>query len=59
MKSSPTDFERQTEILARCLNGENLSKSDYAEIYNVSEITINRDLKSLPRLWNSDLQQKK
>ena len=47
MKSSFSDFQRQAEILARCLNGDNLSKADYAEIYNLSEITINRDIRAL------------
>ena len=47
MKLSPTDFERQAEILAKCLNGEIFSKADLAEIYNVTEITINRDLNAL------------
>ena len=42
-----SDFERQAEILARCLNGEKNSKADLAEIYKVTEITINRDLKRL------------
>lgn len=41
------EFIRQTEILALCINGEYLSKADLAGIYNVSEITINRDLQSL------------
>ena len=47
MKSPLPDFERQTEILARCFNGEKFSKADLAEIYNVTEITINRDLNAL------------
>lgn len=47
MKSSFIDFARQSEILAKCLNGEIHSKLDYAEIYDVTEITINRDLKRL------------
>ena len=47
MKSTPPDFQRQAEILAKCLNGESYSKSDYADMYNVTEITINRDLKTL------------
>ncbi|MDP4176421.1 MAG: WYL domain-containing protein, partial [Bacteroidota bacterium] len=41
------EFIRQIEILALCINGDNLSKADLAGIYNVSEITINRDLQSL------------
>ena len=41
------DYFRQIEILANCLNGAELSKSDYADYYEVSEITINRDLEYL------------
>lgn len=45
--SHSNDFLRQSEILSYCLNGAKFSKSDYAEIYNVTELTINRDLKVL------------
>ncbi len=41
------DFLRQSEILSYCLNGAKFSKADFAEIYNVTELTINRDLKTL------------
>jgi len=41
------DFTRQVEILAQGLNGANLSKADYAEMYNIAEVTINRDLETL------------
>ena len=41
------DYHRQVEILARALNGELLSKSDFAHIYDTAEITISRDLKTL------------
>ena len=47
MRSTFTDFERQVEILAKCLNLEIFSKSDLADNYKVSEITINRDLNVL------------
>lgn len=47
MKHIITDYIRQAEILAYVLNGENYSKSDLSEMYNVGEITINRDLKAL------------
>lgn len=38
---------RQIEILSQILNGKISSKADLAEQYNVTEITINRDLKNL------------
>lgn len=41
------DFIRQSEILSLCLNGAKFSKADYAEMFNVTELTINRDLRSL------------
>ena len=47
MNNISKDYVRQIEILAACLNGEEYSKSDFAEFYNVKEITINRDLKDL------------
>lgn len=44
------DFFRQVEILSAVLNGESKSKADYAELYSVSEITINRDISALRKL---------
>ncbi|HOJ19739.1 MAG TPA: WYL domain-containing transcriptional regulator [Ignavibacteriaceae bacterium] len=41
---------RQTEIVASVLNKEGKGISDFAEIYDVSEITIHRDLGSLRKL---------
>ncbi|NMB81410.1 MAG: WYL domain-containing transcriptional regulator [Ignavibacteria bacterium] len=41
------DFLRQSEILSYCLNGAKFSKADFAEMYNVTELTINRDLRVL------------
>lgn len=41
------DFIRQSEILSICLNGVKISKADYGEMFNVTELTINRDLKAL------------
>lgn len=41
------DFIRQSEILSLCLNGAKFSKADYAEMFNVTELTINRDLRAL------------
>jgi len=47
MKSYVDDIIRRSELLARIINGEALSKADAADIFKVSEITINRDLRSL------------
>ncbi|MBX3007673.1 MAG: WYL domain-containing protein [Melioribacteraceae bacterium] len=44
------DFLRQIEILSSVLNGEMKSKADYAELYSVTEITINRDISALRKL---------
>lgn len=41
------EFLKQTEIIAHILNGEIISKADWAYRYEVSEITINRDLREL------------
>jgi predicted DNA-binding transcriptional regulator YafY len=46
MKSYVDDILRRSELLARVMNGEELSKADAADLFNVSEITINRDLKA-------------
>lgn len=46
MKQSK-DSLRQFEILSYCLNGAKFSKADYADMFNVTELTINRDLKEL------------
>ncbi len=50
MKKIINDFIRQAEILAYCLNGESASKAEFANRYDVEEITINRDLKALREL---------
>ena len=47
MKSYVDDIIRRSELLARVMNSEHLSKADAADIFKVSEITINRDLRSL------------
>jgi predicted DNA-binding transcriptional regulator YafY len=47
MKNYINDIIRQSEILAQVLNGKQLSKEDYAEMYNVTSITIDRDLNAL------------
>ncbi|MCH8033581.1 MAG: WYL domain-containing protein [Bacteroidetes bacterium] len=47
MKSYVDDIIRRSELLARVMNGEQLSKADAADIFKVSEITINRDLRAL------------
>lgn len=41
------DFIRRSELLSICLNGAEFSKADYADIFKVAEITINRDINSL------------
>ena len=46
MKSYVDDILRRSELLARVMNGEELSKADAADLFNVSEMTINRDLKA-------------
>lgn len=52
------DFFRQVEILSSCLSEENLSKADYAEIYNVTEVTISRDINTL-RKFGIQIHSKK
>ncbi|MBZ0196419.1 MAG: WYL domain-containing protein, partial [Ignavibacteriaceae bacterium] len=47
MKDFLSDNLRRTELLARLMNGEKLSILDLALEYEVSEVTINRDLKYL------------
>lgn len=47
MKSYVDDILRRAELLARVMNGEVLSKADAAELFSVTEVTINRDLKAL------------
>jgi predicted DNA-binding transcriptional regulator YafY len=47
MKSYVNDIIRRSELLARVMNGEELSKADATDIFNVTEITINRDLRAL------------
>lgn len=58
MKIITEHYLRQIEILARLINGEKFSKADLADNYKVSEITINRDLKSL-RLMGFQVFSKK
>jgi predicted DNA-binding transcriptional regulator YafY len=47
LKYDFSEMIRRTEILARIMNGESHSKADLAGCFNVTEITINRDLKWL------------
>jgi predicted DNA-binding transcriptional regulator YafY len=47
MKNYTDDIKRRSELLARILNEEAFSKADAADIFGVSEITINRDIHSL------------
>lgn len=47
MKSYIDDIIRRSELLARIMNGEEMSKADAAGLFKVSEITINRDIKVL------------
>lgn len=47
MTSIHSEKLRQIEILSEILNGKIYSKADLAELFGVTEITINRDLKSL------------
>lgn len=47
LKYDFSEMIRRTEILARIMNGESHSKADLADYFNVTEITINRDLKWL------------
>jgi predicted DNA-binding transcriptional regulator YafY len=47
MKSYTDDIKRRYELLARILNGEEISKADAADILAISEITINRYIHSL------------
>jgi len=43
-KSHLSETNRNTELLARLLNGEQITKQQAADIYNVEEITISRTL---------------
>lgn len=45
-----SDLHRRVELLARVLNGENRSKTDFCALFSVEEITINRDLRYLREL---------
>ena len=47
MKSYVDDIKRRAELLAMILNGEQLSKADAADIMGVSEITVNRYIRTL------------
>ena len=47
MKDFISDIKRQTELLARVMNGESVDKLDFSEENNVALITIERDLKYL------------
>jgi predicted DNA-binding transcriptional regulator YafY len=58
MKSYVNDILRRSELLARVMNGEELSKADAAYIFKVSEVTINRDIKALRDLGISIFSKK-
>ena len=45
MKDFISDIKRQTELLARVMNGDIVDKIDFAEENEVALITIERDLK--------------
>ena len=47
MKKYITDTIRRVEILAKTIIGDVASKADYAEEYDVAQVTINRDLEWL------------
>lgn len=47
MKDFISDIKRQTELLAKVMNGESVDKIDFAEENKVALITIERDLKYL------------
>lgn len=47
MKSYTDDILRRSELLARIINDEELSKADAAFLFKVAEVTINRDIKAL------------
>lgn len=50
MKSYTDDILRRSELLARIINDEELSKADAAFLFKVAEVTINRDIKALRNL---------
>ncbi|MBK9097493.1 MAG: WYL domain-containing transcriptional regulator [bacterium] len=58
MKSYVDDILRRSEMIARVMNGEVLSKADAADLFKVSEITINRDIKALRELGISIFSKK-
>ena len=58
MKSYVEDILRRSELLARVMNGEVLSKGDASELFKVSEITINRDIKALREMGISIFSKK-
>jgi len=58
MKSYVDDILRISELLARVMNAEELSKGEAADIFNVSEITINRDIKVLREIGISIFSKK-
>ncbi|MBE0550790.1 MAG: WYL domain-containing protein [Ignavibacterium sp.] len=58
MKSYVDDILRRSELLARVMNGEEISKADAAYIFKVSEVTINRDIKALRDLGISIFSKK-
>lgn len=58
MKNCIQDITRQYELLALVLNGSQLSKADAAGLWNVSEITISRDLRAIRDLGISIYSKK-
>lgn len=58
MKSYVDDIVRRSELLARVMNGEVLSKADAADLFKVSEITINRDIQAMRELGISIFSKK-
>ncbi|NCQ17936.1 MAG: hypothetical protein COW85_00740 [Ignavibacteria bacterium CG22_combo_CG10-13_8_21_14_all_37_15] len=58
-KKISNDLLRRTEILARILNGECLSKLSVAEDYKVEEVTITRDLQYFRTLGLEIFSRKK
>lgn len=45
MKNYTDDVKRRSELLAKIIAGEKISKADAADIFDINEVTINRDLK--------------
>lgn len=45
MKNYTDDVKRRSELLAKIIAGEKISKADAADFFDINEVTINRDLK--------------